>query len=191
MTELELLSFFNGFDIANLLETAQLYAVRLAEWVQSNYQTAPALTFGVAVALALPVLATSGVVLRVLFRRRDLSKADSALPTTVRTRPHSTWRQAAWVEFTGSRTASYRVRQGIIRIGREADNDLCISDPTVHRYHAVLEQTPDAEYLITYIGDPDRDGLLIDGKPVERQRLRGGEIIEIGSTRLRFAISTD
>jgi len=191
MTELEFFSFFNDFDTASWLESARLSARQLTEWVEIKYREAPALTFGVAVALSLPAVATSGVLLRLLFARRGRHHALRDTPATVRTRPQSTWRQSAWLEFTQTNAARYRVRPGITRIGRETDNDLCISDPTVHRYHAVLEQTPDTEYLITYIGDPDRTGLLVDGQSVDQYRLRGGEILEIGSIRLRFAISAD
>ena len=191
MTELELFSFFNDFDTSSWYETARLSAHQLTEWIEVKYRESPALTLGVGAALSLPALATSGVLVRLLFGRRGKHHAVSDQPATVRTRPQSTWRQSAWLEFTQSSVARHRIGPGITRIGRETDNDLCISDPTVHRYHAVLEQTPDTEYLITYIGDPDRAGLLVDGKRVDRCRLRGGEILEIGAIRLRFAIRAD
>ena len=53
----------------------------------------------------------------------------------------------------------------------------------------LLERSPDAEFMISYIGDPDHDGLLINGHAAQRQRLRGGEVLEIGAIKLRFALS--
>lgn len=191
MTELELLSVFNGFHTADWYEIAVSFSGRLTDWVAVKYKEAPALTVGVVVALLLPVVATSGVLVRLTFGKRRNKSAEDHVPPTVRTRPRSAWRHAAWLEFADSSIPNYQIRSALVRIGREADNDLTLNDPKVHRYHAVVERTPDAEYMITYLGDPDRAGLRVNGESTQRQRLRGGEILEIGSIKLRFVISTD
>jgi FHA domain len=189
MSNVDISSFFNDFgmqDWQGLIELLRLHVSQSAEWLQTKYREAPALVLGVGAALALPAIAILGTLWRLIFHR------PAARPImedrTQRTQPASAWRQQAWLEFTNSNMSGFRLSQGMVRIGRESDNDLCLSDPTVHRYHAVLEHTPEAEYYVSYVGDPDRDGLFVDGRPVERHRLRGGEILQIGSIKLRFAV---
>ena len=49
-----------------------------------------------------------------------------------------------FVEITGpGRPAVLRVRNGVIRIGREADNDIVIDDPFVSRHHLEIHVTPE------------------------------------------------
>jgi hypothetical protein len=189
MSNVDISSFFNDFDMSGwsgLIEFLRLHALQSTEWVRTKYQEAPALVLGVSAALALPAIAILGALLRLIFTRPIPRRAVE--DRTQRTQPASAWRQQAWLEFTNSSMAGFLLNQGIVRIGRETDNDLCLSDPTVHRYHAVLEHTPEAEYFVSYIGDPERNGLFVDGRPVERHRLRGGEILQIGSIKLRFAL---
>ncbi len=177
--------FFNAIDGSTWLAAMGAWLAYLLGWIQIKYAEAPALVLGLGVALALPAIATTGAIVRLLLRGSRAPDIDP-IPT-VKTRPLSAWRQSAFLVLAGNN--SYEINQGMVRIGRESDNDLCLSDPTVHRYHAVLERSPDAEFMISYIGDPDHDGLLINGRAAQRQRLRGGEVLEIGSIKLRFALS--
>ena len=186
---MDISSFFNDFDISSwsdLIAFLRLHALQSTEWVRTKYQEAPALVLGVGAALALPAIAILGTLLRLMFTRP--TPRCPVEDRTQRTQPASVWRQQAWLEFANSSMAGFHLNQEIVRIGRESDNDLCLSDPTVHRYHAVLEHTPEAEYFVSYIGDPEHNGLFVDGHPVERHRLRGGEILQIGSIKLRFAL---
>lgn len=185
MTNFEYVSFFNAFDWASGLAVAREWIELALNWIQIKYVEAPALVLGLAFALALPAIATTGALVRYVLSKSE--RLDAAVPPTVRTRPISSWRQNAYLEVAGDE--NYPINQGIVRIGRESDNDLRLSHPTVHRYHAVLERTPEAEYMISYIGDPDHDGLRINGQAAQRQRLRGGEELEIGAIKLRFALS--
>ena len=185
MLNFEISGFFNVFDSSSWLSDMNYWATYLISWAQTKYAEAPALVLGVGIALALPLIALASAVIRLLL---GYSKPVPVINTpTARTQPVSLWRQHATLELANAE--SFQINQGIIRIGRETDNDLCLSHPTVHRYHAVLERSPDAEFMISYIGDPDHDGLRIDGRAAERQRLRGGEILEIGAIQLRFALS--
>ena len=184
MPNFEYAGFINAFDATTWLASMRDWIVVLLGWIQIKYAEAPALVLGLGVALALPAIATTGAIVRLLMRGSHAP--DMTAVPTVRTRPVSVWRQSAYLELAGNN--SYEINQGIVRIGRESDNDLCLSDPTVHRYHAVLERSPDAEFMISYIGDPDHDGLLINGHAAQRQRLRGGEVLEIGAIKLRFSL---
>lgn len=177
--------FFNAFDDSIGLFAVRDWLAQIFIFVQTKYAEAPALVLGVAIALTIPAIATAGAIVRMM--TRTVQPADSETIRTVRTRPISAWRQSACLEMPDN--TSYPINQGIIRIGREADNDLRLTDPTIHRYHAVLERSPDAEFTISYVGDPDHDGLRINGTAAQRQRLRGGEVLEIGAIKLRFSVS--
>lgn len=186
MLDFEFAGFFNAFDAQSYFSTTRIWISEATVWIQTKYTEAPALVLGLGFALALPVIAIVGSILRLVSGRQPRL---SQIPRTVRTQPASAWRQRASLELTDSNAASFQVGRKPVRIGRETDNDLCLSDPTVHRYHAVLEQTPEAEYILSYVGDPDNDGLFVNGQSVQRLRLRGGEILEIGAIKLRFALS--
>ncbi len=160
----------------------------LRDWVLNSYAESPALVLGVGFALALPLVATLGVIVRQLLGVAGRATGRPELPTP--TLPPSAWRQSAWLEHADRSEHSFPLRQSLVRIGRERDNDVCLGDPNVARYHAVLERTPEAEYIISYIGDPAGRGLVINGRPVQRQRLRGGEVLEFGARRMRFSIAT-
>lgn len=188
MSNYDIIGFFNAFDSGSWLAASSESIVQMLNWITSQYSEAPALVLGVGLALALPALAVISALLRLLIRATTPSSPEHVSDDkTVRTIPISAWNQSASFEMTDN--SHYPISQPIVRIGREIDNDLCLSDPTIHRYHAVLERSPDAEYMISYIGDPDRDGLFINGRAAQRQRLSGGEVLEIGAIKLRFTLS--
>ena len=87
----------------------------------------------------------------------------------------SAWPTEAWVEFAGT-GQRYVIGRAMLRIGREADNDICRSEKTVHRYHAVIRRTTDGDVVITDLSGADGNGVLINGARVgegaPRQRRR-------------------
>jgi hypothetical protein len=186
MLDIEISVFFNAFNGSELMAFIGESLIQVKGWILKNYDISPALVLGVGFALAIPAIATVGAVFHMLLKRPR--PVHSILPSTIRTRPASIWRQRAVLEMTDSRTESYQIDHGMVRIGRETDNDLCLSDPSIHRYHAVLERTPDAEFYLSYLGDPGSDGLFVNGVPIQRERLRGGEVLQIGAIKLRFAL---
>jgi len=153
-------------------------------WVTHTYHQTPALILGLAAALALPPLAIIGFLVRGL-RRAPRSRVDE-VPRSV---PVSPWRQQAWVEVVADANARFDVVRDLIRIGREGDNDLCLEHPTVHRYHAVLERSPELVFTLIDVSGLGGNGMRVDGQPVDRARLRGGEVVELGNVRLRFHLS--
>jgi FHA domain/Transglycosylase SLT domain/Bacterial Ig domain len=67
---------------------------------------------------------------------------------------------------------------GEASVGRARDNLICIDDPAVSQYHAVIEDRGDGFWL----SDLDStNGTTVNGEPVTRERkLRDGDLISIG-----------
>ena len=113
---------------------------------------------------------------------RQAAGATAARAVTARTEL-SVWPTEAWVEYAGQRHA---IGRSMLRIGREADNDISLMEKTVHRYHAVIRRTTDGEVVITDLSGAEGNGVLINGTRVGEGRLKPGDIIGIGEVRLKF-----
>ena len=74
----------------------------------------------------------------------------------------------------------------LVCIGRHQDNDIRLPDTAVHRYHAVIERTPDEAFVITDLSGKDGNGVRINGERQSRAQLADGDVIELGRTRLKF-----
>lgn len=166
----------------------------VTELVATTYDRAPALVLGLAVLFALPPLALLGAALRRgapvventdatrVYRRGgrgrlkeiDLEADDTPL-----------WPSSAWVELAGGQR--HDIGSSILRIGRDADNDICLEDKTVHRYHAAIHRTDDAAFVITDLSSADGNGILVNGLRVHEIPLNDGDRIELGQTKLTFA----
>jgi hypothetical protein len=66
-------------------------------------------------------------------------------------------------------------------IGRLQECDICLADSNVSRRHAELFTIEGAWYLQDL---ESTNGTMLNGEPVTRARLRDGDVIEIGLTRL-------
>lgn len=163
------------------------------ELISTTYDRAPALVLGLAVLFALPPLALLGVALRRapqavehadatrIYRRSGrgrLKEVEAELDTG------PLWPSDAWIEVTGGNR--HDVGRGILRIGRDADNDICLDDKTVHRYHAAIHRTDDAAYVVTDLSSADGNGILVNGHRIQATQLTDGDIIELGQTKLTF-----
>ena len=73
-----------------------------------------------------------------------------------------------------------------IRVGRSPDNDICLLDGSVSRYHARITHH-DNRFFLEDLGSSN--GTKLDGRRLPRFKSREivtGDVIEIGSTRLMF-----
>lgn len=162
----------------------------LNAWLGDNYSHAPALMLVLVALFALPPLAIAGFVMRRQRRSPDATvrlprparKAEAARAVTARTELQ-VWPTEAWVELAGQR---YVIGRSMLRIGREADNDICVLEKTVHRYHAVIRRTTDGDVVITDLSGAEGNGVLINGVRVGEGRLKAGDVIGIGAVRLKF-----
>jgi pSer/pThr/pTyr-binding forkhead associated (FHA) protein len=71
----------------------------------------------------------------------------------------------------------------VVQIGRGADNQIVSKDPRASRHHCRIVETPHGFFLEDL---KSRNGTLLNGRRVERQLLREGDAIQIGSTRYFF-----
>lgn len=67
---------------------------------------------------------------------------------------------------------------GLISIGRAADNTVTLDDPSVARYHAVIERRG-AAYFLSDLGSVN--GTQVNGQPVAGERqVKAGDVIALG-----------
>jgi len=161
-----------------------------AEWPRDNIRESPALVIGLVALLIFPAIAVAGSLLRLASTRQAKQPASASGPPRPQQFAPAIASQVGILEFTHHRAAPYTIRHGIVRIGREIDNDVRLDDPSVHRYHAVIERTHDAEFHVVYVGDPQGNGVRVNGRPINRAPLSGGEILDIGSIKLRFTLTS-
>jgi len=175
-------------DLAVLTTTADAW-LQLNSWLGDSYHRAPALMLVLAALVAFPTLAVAGLVLRRQRRSPDStvlisrpSHRTGRRDVTIKTEL-SAWPTEAWVEVGGER---HIVGRAMLRVGREADNDICLQEKTVHRYHAVIRRTTDGEVIVTDLSGQDGNGVLVNGTRVGEGRLQAGDVIAIGEVKLNF-----
>ena len=177
------------------------------DWVAASYARAPALLLGIAALIALPPLAILGWLVR---RRGETEPLEVSQQRTqvrrVRREPAAEPRDGvrtghiplrpleAWIEVVNRSDVApshsdrrYNLGRTLLRIGRETDNDVCLEDKTVHRYHAAIHRTEDAEFVITDLSSANGNGVVINGRAVAEARLASGDLIELGNARLKFS----
>jgi hypothetical protein len=177
-----------------LVVSAAAAEATVASWLGDTFNQAPALIMVLAVLVALPPLALAGLMMRRQRRSPDstvrLSRSAPRGPSVLRSgitarTEVSAWPTEAWVELAGS-GQRHVIGRAMVRIGREADNDICLSEKTVHRYHAVIRRTTDGEVVVTDLSGAEGNGVLINGARVGEGRLSKGDVIGVGEVKLRF-----
>ena len=78
---------------------------------------------------------------------------------------------------------SFTLSASNIKLGRETDNDIVISDMGASRYHATIARGRDC-WILT--DQNSTNGTLVDGREIETVVLRDGNIITIGTTEYLF-----
>lgn len=165
--------------------------------VQGIYPRAPALVLALSALVVLPAVALISVALgarrrrksrraavRAAERRAQASGLSGDIPDAVAA-PAS--QSQAWLTVEGEGSAGTTALAGqVIRIGRHQDNDIRLTDRSVHRHHAVIERTSDEAFLIRDVSGKDGNGVRVNGRRTERAQLADGDVIELGRARLRF-----
>ncbi|MBI1648331.1 FHA domain-containing protein [Hyphomicrobium sulfonivorans] len=161
-------------------------------WLADSYASAPALMLVMVAIVVLPSLALAGIVLRRQHRSPDAtivisrpSRRGDAKPRAVTVRTGlASWPTQAWLEHGDKH---YAIDRTLVRIGREADNDICLQEKTVHRYHAAARRTSDGSVLITDLSGQEGNGIFVNGARVSEARLKPGDAIAVGEAKLKFA----
>ena len=198
-------------DWAGAAETARNWLTQAwgtsYQWATDNYGRTPALMVGLAALLLLPPLAlASGLISRLTLPRQYAPSAERApLPehqlTTLiaATQPplmaHSdapdhpsnmAWPREAWLTHELHPHRRYSLPRELLSIGRGDDNDLVIDEATVHRYHALIQRTPDALFLIKDLGGPGGNGVFVNNERVTDAHLLDADRIALGAATLVF-----
>ena len=77
--------------------------------------------------------------------------------------------------------------QGPWSIGRSEENDVVISNPNVSRRHAQLSRL-ESGFLVEDLGSTN--GTLLDGAPIDRERIESGDELTFGGVTARFVRRT-
>lgn len=172
-----------GGIVAAMLDQALAIAQGAIEdvraWIVDGYRRRPVVIVGLAGLLLVPVLAILG---QALHRRRFSAPAP---PAAFHDAPAAA--NAAWIEFDGADPIELREDRELLQIGREGDNDVCLPDTSVHRYHAVIERRRYQGFYITDVSGPDGNGVRVNGERRAIASLTDGDIVELGKARFRFA----
>jgi predicted component of type VI protein secretion system len=70
-------------------------------------------------------------------------------------------------------------------IGRRSHNDVVIDNLAVSGEHAVMVRSGD-DFVLEDLGSTN--GTTVNGQPIKKQLLHGGDVIDIGKYRLRFLV---
>jgi FHA domain len=168
------------------------------QWTTENYSRAPALVVGLAAVLLLPPLAlASGLIARLTLPRQagppsqQRETVTVALPAAERSDApdhpsNMAWPREAWLTMAQHPGLRWRMPRELLSIGRGEDNDLVLDEATVHRYHAIIQRTPDALFLIKDLGGPGGNGVFVNDERVIEAHLLDADKISLGSATLVF-----
>ena len=158
----------------------------VVETIRLGRERAPAVVTGLFALVIVPLIA-----LAMLFARRLGNAWASGQANTLRARRAADAAALprlanAWIDVDGPGRRRLRIAGELVRIGRDEENDLRLEDPNVHRHHALIQRTADAEFVILDVSGMRGNGLAVNGRRLARASLRDGDLIELGTTRVRF-----
>lgn len=129
------------------------------------------------------VTAAAGVTIVILLvllarSRRQRASRGSADPPDPPARP-------AFLELRDGSDTRFTVTGECFRVGRNPDNDLRLTHPSVSRRHAELRRAQDGSYTVR---DADSmNGVYVNSQKVREVVLREGDRIEFGDVVMRFS----
>ena len=181
-----------------VLQNSQAFAADAAqangEWLSAvrwglaeAYRAAPALLIGLAIAVALPLLALAAQYLMPLLAPSSSGyQLEPRAPDDIADEPLAHAPQP-FLEVEGSNgLRRCAIPRDMVRIGREDDNDIRIRNGAIHRYHAAIHREDYDGWHITDLSGSQGVGLVVNGRRCDDARLHDGDLIELGPGRLRF-----
>ncbi|MBX9590417.1 MAG: FHA domain-containing protein [Hyphomonadaceae bacterium] len=182
---------------AGFLDIVESVLAQGLAWMEAGYQRAPVLMLVLSALLVLPTVALISFAAQRTARRRASRAALRAAQRRAQAGGDWTgeglsgttipaWPSQAWLTIEGGRDGTVPLAGRTIRIGRHEDNDIRLADSSVHRYHAVIQRTPEEAFVITDVSGKDGNGVRINGARTAQATLVDGDIIELGRAKLRF-----
>lgn len=166
-----------------VVDAAQQARVLVAE----AYQRSPVVVMSLGLAGALPLIATLFAIGRVV-RRRAALRERQVLSNDTPGRPGD----KAWIDIgDGADSAPLAFTGEILRIGRHSDNDIALAHEAVHRHHALIQRTPDDEFILMDLTAGTGNETLLNGRPAGRAALTNGDRITLGDTVLVFHLGVE
>ena len=85
------------------------------------------------------------------------------------------------------------VKNGDLSIGRNKDNDICLTDSAVSGYHAKIVTIFDPSFMDSAVIEDlnSTNGTYINEHSIKEQTLRDGDVITIGKYQLVFEFNND
>lgn len=90
----------------------------------------------------------------------------------------------AWLDLIGSGTKPLALAPGSVRVGRSRDNDVQLTNQSVHRHHAILQVGEDGTVSIQDLGT--KNGVFVNGSRCNECALCVDDVIELGEVKLRL-----
>jgi hypothetical protein len=165
-------------------------AWRTGAQIVEAYQRYPVLVLGLAIAGALPLLAGIVALGRATRRRREKAVVRTPAVSDDRARIGD----KAWIEIApgaGGTSAPVLFSGELLRIGRHSDNDIALDHASVHRHHALIQRTPDQEFVLVDLTAGTGNVLLLNDRRVDRAALRDGDRITLGATGVTFHLGAE
>jgi hypothetical protein len=164
--------------------------------VGDAYKSSPILVIALSALIVLPILTAFSFLAQMFMRRRRQQsailaadrKVDIVAASAAEADGPSLARQVsqAWLTLEGGDRTTMPLSGPLIRIGRHKDNDLRLADSSVHRYHALIQRTPEADFVISDLSGEKGNGVRVNGARTERTQLNDGDVIELGRAKLKF-----
>jgi hypothetical protein len=186
----------HGSALSGFLDSTGSLVGQVSTLIAGAYDRAPALVLVLSVLLVLPAVAVLSIATEA--GRRRLSRHAALRAARRRAETDDTLKEdkeemppagapalnQAWLTVEGQAGATMALAGQTIHIGRHEDNDIRLSDWSVHGYHAVIERTSDETFVIRDVSG--KDGVRVNGERTARAQLADGDVIELGRAKLRF-----
>lgn len=122
-----------------------------------------------------------------IFRAEDTSGGEgedqgTAAISSEEAKKHGLAREIVEVVVEGGNTYPLEGR-GPWSVGRSEENDIVVADPNVSRRHARLIRSENG-FMVEDLGSTN--GTLLDGSPIERERIESGDELTFGGINARF-----
>jgi pSer/pThr/pTyr-binding forkhead associated (FHA) protein len=87
------------------------------------------------------------------------------------------------VTVTGEHAVKYPLYKDVMVIGRSTDSDIQVQGQYTSRHHARICSDNDG----SFVEDLDsKNGVRVNEQSIRRQRLRDGDMVDVGGAKLRF-----